>query len=626
MKDMVEQTEDLAQALAESEKRRRELERFNEFSRELNSASDLGEVLDSIFEYIVEEYAVDGIWLLLVDQENQELYTSRVPRSIIDNFPSDLAEYVADFRVPLGREQDSFDQVFRKKRPVYFPRLPTRLLSDLDRDLATNLNIQSVLLLPLMIRGEVIGIMNFTNHGRPLELSRPQIHSITRFSDQIAGAVFRSSLFERIQKEREAAELLRREIETLNDFSRRINTSTSLDEVLDYIFAYMEDTFGFEAVILALPDEDGDHLRFYRHSNPAYMTPEQDEFLRTYRVPLDESGGAIYHVYERKKPFYQSRISRTYFESDRIFVETMKPNGLVMVPLIIKERSIGLLLCTRRDNPNFSRAFLGTITRFCDQIAGAVYSTSLLGQVQAEQEKSDRLLRNILPERVAREIKTTGAAEPTNYDAVSVLFTDFVGFTSIGESMRPEELVRELDGCFTQFDEIVVRNGLEKLKTIGDAYMCAGGLPVSNQTHAIDACLTALEFQAFMDQMKDLKSSLDLPFWELRIGIHTGPVTAGVVGKMKFAYDIWGDAVNTASRCESAGVSSRINISETTHAIVAPFFQCEDRGIVAVKGKGEMHMYFVNGLRPEFAEDEAGRVPNAAFWDGYAKLKEEHAD
>lgn len=234
-------------------------------------------------------------------------------------------------------------------------------------------------------------------------------------------------------------------------------------------------------------------------------------------------------------------------------------------------------------------------------------------RIREQEEKSNRLLLNILPEKVAEELKHKGEVTPFLYDSVSIIFTDFKGFTSIAEKMKPEELVKELDGYFFQFDEITKRFNLEKLKTIGDSYMCVGGIPIQNSTHAIDACLAALEILEFMKQMKEIKSSMGLPFWELRLGIHSGSVVGGVIGKTKFAYDIWGDTVNTASRMESSGEVSRVNISEETYHLIKDFFDCEYRGEIDAKNKGKVKMYFVNSIKSELSVDGKGRVPNDKF-------------
>ena len=240
--------------------------------------------------------------------------------------------------------------------------------------------------------------------------------------------------------------------------------------------------------------------------------------------------------------------------------------------------------------------------------------------IEREREKSERLLGNILPDAIAAELKAHNAVRPVRFESASVLFTDFKGFTKIAEGLSPEELVGELDRCFSYFDSLMERHNLEKLKTIGDSFMCAGGIPVANRTHAIDCVLAAIEIQAFMHQMKAVKEQQGLPYWELRLGIHSGPLVAGVIGEKKFAYDIWGDTVNTASRAESSGSEGRINISAPTFTLVRDFFACDQRGSVSAKNKAPMEMYFVNGILPELSRDGDGRVPNERFRLLYAGL------
>ena len=229
------------------------------------------------------------------------------------------------------------------------------------------------------------------------------------------------------------------------------------------------------------------------------------------------------------------------------------------------------------------------------------------------RQKSDNLLLNILPPQIAEELKSMNAVRPLRFDSASVLFTDFQGFTKIAESLSAEDLVAELDRCFSYFDSVVARHRLEKLKTIGDSFMCAGGIPIPNHTHAVDCILAAMEIQAFMNQMKSIKAQNAMPYWELRLGIHSGPLVAGVIGEKKFAYDVWGDTVNTASRAESSGAVGRINITGATHSLVKDFFDCEHRGTVAAKNKGEIDMYFVNGIRPDLSREGDGRVPGERF-------------
>ncbi|MEO8066947.1 MAG: adenylate/guanylate cyclase domain-containing protein [Flavobacteriales bacterium] len=250
--------------------------------------------------------------------------------------------------------------------------------------------------------------------------------------------------------------------------------------------------------------------------------------------------------------------------------------------------------------------------------------------ISLEKKRSDDLLLNILPAEVAAELMDTGAAEAKHFDSATILFTDFKGFTEASEKLSPQELVEELNTCFKAFDQIITLRGIEKIKTIGDAYMCAGGLPDPKTSSPADVVHAALEMQSFMIARKIERDSQGLPAFEMRVGIHTGPVVAGIVGVKKFQYDIWGDTVNTASRMESSGEVGQVNISEATYALVKlhspalawdtvlgedgvasthrvdpnsagqpgarsrPAFTFTPRGKVQAKGKGEMEMYFVS--------------------------------
>ncbi len=211
------------------------------------------------------------------------------------------------------------------------------------------------------------------------------------------------------------------------------------------------------------------------------------------------------------------------------------------------------------------------------------------------RQRSDELLLNILPQEVMLELKERGFAEAKQHDNVTILFTDFKGFTEASEKLSPHALVEELNICFKAFDDIITKYGIEKIKTIGDAYMCAGGLPEPKVSSPIDVVHAALEMQAFISEREHLRHGQGLQAFAMRLGIHTGPVVAGIVGVKKFQYDIWGDTVNTASRMESSGMEGRVNISESTYGLVKDEtgLSFTSRGKVVVKGKGELEMYFV---------------------------------
>lgn len=211
-----------------------------------------------------------------------------------------------------------------------------------------------------------------------------------------------------------------------------------------------------------------------------------------------------------------------------------------------------------------------------------------------EKERSDNLLLNILPEETAQELKDHGKVKAKRYEQVTVLFTDFVGFTSYSQDLEPEELVASVDHYFSKFDQIVEQHGMEKIKTIGDAYMCVGGIPEPDESHVVKIIEVAFEFIRFLHESKIGMKDKITPF-DVRIGLNTGPAVAGVVGTKKFAYDIWGDTVNVASRMESNSEPGRINISENTYKLIKDKFDCEYRGEIKVKNHGTMEMYLVNG-------------------------------
>ena len=265
-------------------------------------------------------------------------------------------------------------------------------------------------------------------------------------------------------------------------------------------------------------------------------------------------------------------------------------------------------------------------------IGGFVLMLALAGtflfqrnRINKEKRRSEELLLNILPEEVADELKEKGEAEARHFDTATILFTDFKGFTQLSEQVTPAELVAELNTCFKAFDAIMGKYRIEKIKTIGDAYMAAGGLPDPQHGSPANVVRAALEMQEFMQRHKAEREAAGKPYFEMRVGIHTGPVVAGIVGVKKFQYDIWGDTVNTASRMESSGEVGKVNISEVTYRLVndavmveggvasthwvdpdnaevkgghSPEFTFTPRGKVQAKGKGEMEMFFVERSKP----------------------------
>ena len=265
------------------------------------------------------------------------------------------------------------------------------------------------------------------------------------------------------------------------------------------------------------------------------------------------------------------------------------------VDLLIKDKMLQDLEIQQQKYINYAAIIAGILLFI---FAGGMFNRYRFIQrtkkiIEQEKDRSDKLLLNILPEETAEELKENGTAKARSYNNVTILFTDFKGFTELSATLSPPALVKEIHHCYMAFDEIMVRHKVEKIKTIGDAYMAAGGLPMANDSHPVDVTRAAIEIREFMDKLIKARKKAGKPHFEIRIGIHSGPVVAGVVGTHKFAYDIWGDTVNIASRMESNSEPGKINVSETTYDLIKDEFQCTPRGKIAVKGAGEKTMFFV---------------------------------
>jgi len=217
--------------------------------------------------------------------------------------------------------------------------------------------------------------------------------------------------------------------------------------------------------------------------------------------------------------------------------------------------------------------------------------------IEVAKAQSDSLLLNILPAEIADELKQFGKSYARKHEQVSVLFADIKGFTFIAEQLTPVKLVTQLDEVFGAFDNIIAKYGMEKIKTIGDAYMCASGLPLADNENAIKSVKAALDMQQFIKEFGAANKIQNLPVFEIRVGIHTGPLVAGVVGSKKFAYDIWGDAVNLASQMEQHSEVGKVNISGETYSLVKDTFNCIHRGKIEAKSKGQVDMYFVESAK-----------------------------
>lgn len=284
-------------------------------------------------------------------------------------------------------------------------------------------------------------------------------------------------------------------------------------------------------------------------------------------------------------------------------------------------RALEVLAAVAAESGNYARAHALLLERLACDRAWQVSQKPIrmrdleLGQKAAEAEATDRLLHTVLPAPVVQELKLHGAVRPRRVEGATVLFTDLVGFTDIASRMAPEALVEELEKLFGALDEVVRQHGLERLKTIGDAYMAVAGVPIPDPLHVPKAVLAALGFRDAVARIAGEAAGTGKgPAWQLRIGLHAGPLVAGMIGRDRTAFDVWGDTVNVASRMESNGQPGRVNVSEEVYRAIAPWFVCEARGSLPVKNRGTLEMWFVERLRPEWSADADGLVPNPEFW------------
>lgn len=402
----------------------------------------------------------------------------------------------------------------------------------------------------------------------------------TSLSRVLHYAIKRQTLLQTNRRLLAEIQALSTRISAVNEIATAINQSLKLDEILQVVGKQAKWLLDFDHCSVCLQDEGEWRLEsFFGASTPFDMD------LIKKREPLARV----------LKSGYPQLIRR---QTDASFLSDYASQ--ILIPLKFDGQVRGTINFATFAPKAYNQEDLRIGYLLALQVEAAMrnaYSFAELNRLYAElgeaQRESEALLLNVLPKNIAQELKGCGEVKPVYHDCVSVMFTDFKGFTKIAEKMTPSDLVAELDYCFSGFDQIIETYQLEKLKTIGDAYMCAGGIPLTNEQHAQNAVSAALDIQTFMKERKWEKEQAGKPYWQVRIGIHSGPVVAGVIGQKKFAYDIWGDAVNLASRMESSGVPGQVNISKSTYELVKDTFECQYRGRIPAKNKGDVEMYLV---------------------------------
>ncbi|HQS53443.1 MAG: hypothetical protein B7Y15_02795, partial [Bacteroidetes bacterium 24-39-8] len=392
-----------------------------------------------------------------------------------------------------------------------------------------------------------------------------------------------------------------------NDFQSFIKASNSiaseinLEKLLSKLINVLIENAAAENAFFIIPDSNGQFVIYASKKGLESVNTEQ-VYASKRNLPLS----IVQYVYRtRQVLLLNNAFNETAYKNDN-YIQSNQVRSLLCLPVLKNNAVQGLILLENNFlNQAFTHERTEIVKLLASQIAVSFENATLYNNVeqkiiqrtselQVEKEKSEELLLNILPIEIAEELKNKGSSVAKQYDQVTVLFTDFVDFTKLSEQYGPGELVEELDFCFRNFDNITTQFGLEKIKTIGDAYLAVCGLPLEEEKHAEKVLEAALAIQHFIIENKRLKKAAAKLYFDIRIGISSGPVVAGIVGSKKFAYDIWGDTVNTAARMVENSDVNRINISGNTHALIKDYFDCEYRGKILAKNKGFIDMYFVN--------------------------------
>lgn len=374
----------------------------------------------------------------------------------------------------------------------------------------------------------------------------------------------------------------------LTDIGKKITSNLSLNQIGSTAFHYINSSMVADEVCLILNLE----------SSTKYLTMNGKEIVPINNIEwCQKPDNPLNWCMQNNKEVFLLNAEEDYaqyFFEHPLMARGVKAESVMAMPLQLAEKKIGAIVVFSKYKMAFEPFHLDFMRSLSSYLAVAIENASLFEALESEKFKSEGLLLNILPSQIATELKKTGTTQPRFFNNVSVLFTDFKDFTKKTETIPPHLLVQEIDYCFSCFDDIIKKHKVEKIKTIGDAYMCASGLPIEDDKHAQNILNAALEIRDFMLNYAKERKLAGEEYFEIRIGISSGPVVAGVVGKSKFAYDIWGDTVNVASRMESASEIGMINISGSTHQLIKSEFNCTYRGKFEAKNKGNIDMYFVN--------------------------------
>ncbi len=597
-----------------------EVIKLNEFAKRINSESLLSKIIDEMFDYILKTFKLEGIILQLLDPKKNEFYTYKATNP--ENLSSYQVEYAKNLRISLNEKGGVVYRTYLRRKLLFLSKMPEHYEFPIDREITETLDLKTFLIVPLVVQNKVIGMTYFTSYKNKVNLTREQLMRINGFCDHIAGAIQNSLLLQIAEEERKKSEIAKAEIHKLNEFAKRINSLTNLEEVLSEIFGFIRKNYEIENCVLFYLDKDLKQFRYLNHSGFNLIDDETVHFFKNLRFPLNENGGFVYRSYLRKKYFYMKRVpNHIPYEIDRQIVNRSKAKSFLISPMVNNDEVVAMAVFGIMDKDKvLNNDEITSIIGVSEHIASAINNNFLLNKIEEEKKKSDLLLLNILPKNVAEELQKKGRVNPVEFENVTMLITGFPGFSQMTSRLTPEELIEGLDLYFSRFDEIINKWNLEKLKMAGDMFIAAGGLPVGNFTHPIDACLAALSIK---EEVRILKRDFpDIPFQPsgISIAIHSGPVVAGVIGKSKFSYDIWGKTVTQTQAIRRAGTGAAINVSADTMEKAKRLFVFENKKDVVTYEGESFSIYELVSLN-ENLSDPTGILPNDKFEKLYTQQK-----
>jgi len=436
----VEESQNAQLELVMSEKSRFEIETYNEFARKLNSTTSFDEIIGQIFDYIESNFHIEANYFYLLDKDASEFYhyKSRFPPDI----STETIKLIQELRISMGSEGGVHWKACQRKRPAYFPKIKTSA-TELDRFATKKLQLTSLLIIPLFIQEEVFGIVDFISFKKRLQLTRIDIESISAFCEQIAGAVKSSLLLHEAETSRLRAEAARMEIEKsrkeiaqLNEISRKINSTSNLDIILDQIFSFIEIRYNIEGIWLQFIDPDNREMYTYKSTKPKSMDLERLNYIRSIRVPLSPEGGIPWLVYQRKRPFFMPRPPAQFFsELDRENLEKLEIKSCLFVPLVINNEVIAIISFTKWGQiMHLAREDIKSITRFCDQIAGAINNSRL---------HTDSEFSRMIAEQRLIEVQALKSQQDLDYYLTSNLIEPLTGIQVNSKTVTVEQLARQ---------------------------------------------------------------------------------------------------------------------------------------------------------------------------------------